>query len=334
MYTPSPLRTDNCFALAFDDDMHFISKRPLCSHRRMSEIDKALIDHGIKRNAEKDVTDTINGTTLGILRLLSKKWNSAIWRHLHPEINVCCLLFKYTHSLPILTDFSYWSIALRVTKMSVRKELFHLFVWARFSSTVSILLQIRIDLGRSWLRSPLRQRCLSNFGLWTFSYSHPSLSSATTFAFVLIDVMILCDSNVIMMFSLSQNGIVKELRIMSKYRSLLSKLTFVNGTALKLILERLKQHDWRHFSSDCYSRYLVTIEEYHLNWRACYFESCTTREDFCSSLWSLSRIYEFISCTFPAKSIQQTLWKWMRKIVIHFGTVTIISIPESLFICQ
>ena len=46
--------------------MHFTSKGPLLSHRRMSENDKALVDHGVIRNAENDVTSAINGTALGI----------------------------------------------------------------------------------------------------------------------------------------------------------------------------------------------------------------------------------------------------------------------------
>ena len=46
--------------------MHFTSKGPLLSHRCVSEIDKALVDDGIKRNAEKDVTGATNGTALGI----------------------------------------------------------------------------------------------------------------------------------------------------------------------------------------------------------------------------------------------------------------------------
>ena len=36
--------------------MHFTSKGPLLSHRRMSEIDKALVGQAVKRNAEKNVT--------------------------------------------------------------------------------------------------------------------------------------------------------------------------------------------------------------------------------------------------------------------------------------
>ena len=45
--------------------MHFTSKGPLLSHRGTSEIDEALVDHEIKRNAEKDVTGATNGTALG-----------------------------------------------------------------------------------------------------------------------------------------------------------------------------------------------------------------------------------------------------------------------------
>ena len=59
------MRTDDCSALANDDIMHFTSEGPLLSHRRTSEIDTALVDHGIKRNAEKDVKGATNGTTLG-----------------------------------------------------------------------------------------------------------------------------------------------------------------------------------------------------------------------------------------------------------------------------
>ena len=45
--------------------LHFTSKGPLLSHRLMSDIDKALVDHGMKRNADKDVTGA-NGTAFGI----------------------------------------------------------------------------------------------------------------------------------------------------------------------------------------------------------------------------------------------------------------------------
>ena len=44
----------------------YTSKGPLLSHRLVSEIHKALVDHGIKRNAEKDVTGAANGTALGL----------------------------------------------------------------------------------------------------------------------------------------------------------------------------------------------------------------------------------------------------------------------------
>ena len=46
--------------------MHFNSKGPLLSHRRVSEIDKALVDHGKKRNAAQDVTGATSGTALVI----------------------------------------------------------------------------------------------------------------------------------------------------------------------------------------------------------------------------------------------------------------------------
>ena len=46
--------------------MQVTSKGPLLSHRRMSETDTALVDHGMKRNAEKDVTGATNGIALGI----------------------------------------------------------------------------------------------------------------------------------------------------------------------------------------------------------------------------------------------------------------------------
>ena len=72
--TPPPLRTVACFALT-DETTHFTSKGPLHSHRRTSEIDKALVDHGTKRNAEKDV----KGCTLCICH--QEVGNSAIWRH-------------------------------------------------------------------------------------------------------------------------------------------------------------------------------------------------------------------------------------------------------------
>ena len=52
-----------------------------------------------------------------------------------------------------------------------------------------------------------------------------------------------CGSNVTGMFSMSQNAIAKELRTTSDSGSLLSKLSFVNGPALELILERKKQQN-------------------------------------------------------------------------------------------
>ena len=91
MDTPAPLKTDDCFALATDDIMRFTSKGPLLSHRRMSDIDKALADHGIERKAEKDVPAATNGTASGIdlvdgtyfCTCHHKVGSSAIWRHLH-----------------------------------------------------------------------------------------------------------------------------------------------------------------------------------------------------------------------------------------------------------
>ena len=59
----------------------------------------------------------------------------------------------------------------------------------------------------------------------------------------LIGVMILCGSNGTKMLSMSQNAIARELRTTSESPNLLSKLSFANGPALKLILEHLKQQD-------------------------------------------------------------------------------------------
>ena len=73
---------------------------------------------------------------------------------------------------------------------------------------------------------------------------HPSvLVERGNFRVCLIGVMILCGSNEAQIFSMGQNAIASESRTTSESRSRLSKLSFVNGPALKLILERLKQQD-------------------------------------------------------------------------------------------
>ena len=146
MDPPPPLKTDDCFALATDDIMHFTSKEPLPSHRRMSEIGKALADHGIKRNAEKDVVSATNGTDFGI-DLVDGIYSALAIKKLGILFSGVTFVLKqrllspldmHTHSLVTLHGFSYWSghhfrasmrsTALRAKRMSERKELFHLSV--------------------------------------------------------------------------------------------------------------------------------------------------------------------------------------------------------------
>ena len=84
-------------------DLHFTSndiltRRVISSQIRLStlcrmgEIHKALVDRGIKRNAEKDVTGASNGTALGTdlvhgiyFAFAVKKLGILLWRHFHPE---------------------------------------------------------------------------------------------------------------------------------------------------------------------------------------------------------------------------------------------------------
>ena len=127
--TPPPLRTDGCFALATDDIVHVTLQGPLHSHRRVSDIDKALVDHGIERNVEKDVTAATNGTALGtdlvdgayFAPAIKKVGNSACRRHLHPETtfvvsssNAHTLLGHYTWFFLLARSFFVFECVLQL----------------------------------------------------------------------------------------------------------------------------------------------------------------------------------------------------------------------------
>ena len=141
--TPPPLRTDGCFALATDDIVHVTLQGPLHSHRRVSDIDKALVDHGIERNAEKDVTAATNGTALETdlvdgayfapaikkLEILLAGVTSILKQRLLSPLEM------HTHFLVTTHGFSYWpghhfrvsmrSTALRASQMSESKQHYH-----------------------------------------------------------------------------------------------------------------------------------------------------------------------------------------------------------------
>ena len=104
-------------------------------------------------------------------------------------------------------------------------------------AAVLILVQIRIDLRRPWLGSFAPQMPRKYLAL-ELQLQPSALVARGNFHVCLIGVMILCGSNVTRMFS-----IAKELRTTSESRSAPSKQSFVNGPALKHILERLKQQD-------------------------------------------------------------------------------------------
>ena len=61
-----PVGTDDSFAVATDDLCDFTSKGPQVSLRRMVDIDTAMVDHGVRRNIEKNMTAAHNGTALGV----------------------------------------------------------------------------------------------------------------------------------------------------------------------------------------------------------------------------------------------------------------------------
>ena len=98
-------------------------------------------------------------------------------------------------------------------------------------AAVLILLEIRIDLQRPWLGLFCATDASQVLG-----FGASQLSRLSDWRHDLVRLQ--RDKDV----SMSQNAIAKELRTTSESRSLLSKLSFVNGPALEL-LERLKQQD-------------------------------------------------------------------------------------------
>ena len=146
--------------------MHFTSEGPLLSHRRMSEIDTALVDYGTKRNAEKDVTGATNGTALGI-DLVDGLYFALATNQLGILLSGVTFILKQRLLSPLEMHtllrslhmvFSIWpghhfhvsmtSTTLRANQMSERKKLFHLSCVSGLFAAVSILLQIRIELRR------------------------------------------------------------------------------------------------------------------------------------------------------------------------------------------
>ena len=130
--------------------MHVTSQGPLHSHRRVSDIDTALVDHGIERNAAKVVTAAANGTDLEIDLVDGRNFAPAI-KKLGVLLPGVTFILKQLLLSPLemhtlfghFTCFSYWpghhfrvsirSTALRANQMSESKEHSHQSVGASFS---------------------------------------------------------------------------------------------------------------------------------------------------------------------------------------------------------
>ena len=63
---PSPLAMSEVFSLATDDVMHFTQGDPELSSSRMRDLDRAMKEGGVVRNADKDLVAASSGTAIGI----------------------------------------------------------------------------------------------------------------------------------------------------------------------------------------------------------------------------------------------------------------------------
>ena len=139
-------------------------------------------------------------------------------------------------------------------------------------AAVLILLRIRIDLRRPWLGLLSATDASQVVG---FGASVAAIRPCRARQFSRLSdrrhnlVRLQRDTDVFDELERNRQGVAHHVGI----PSLISKLSVVNGPALELILERLKQQGSRCFSSGCSSRYLAARK-------------------------GLPGIWEFISCTF------------------------------------